>query len=116
MARRARSWLPPALLAFAFAVGVALPLDDRESVGAPAIERSAEGDIIALADVPLRRDDASVMNGQWSENDDPDDILQADIINVLTPVATARPVRRVGDAASCQHPIFAAFPRGPPPA
>jgi len=52
--------------------------------------------------------------GQWNDNDDPDDILQAEGVSIALPPLTSGFGRRVGHAVACESIVSSAFPRGPP--
>src|SRR3954469_23459831 len=52
--------------------------------------------------------------GQWNDNDDPDDILQAEGVSIALPPLTSGFGRRVGHAVARESIVSSAFPRGPP--
>jgi hypothetical protein len=52
--------------------------------------------------------------GQWNDDDNPDDILQAEGVNIALPPLTSGFGRRVGHAVARESLVSAAFPRGPP--
>jgi hypothetical protein len=52
--------------------------------------------------------------GQWTDDDDPDDILQAESVSIALPPLTSGFGRRVGHAIARECLVSAAFPRGPP--
>jgi len=67
-----------------------------------------------LANGPLDGDNLAAILGPWSDNDDPDDFLQASGVSVAPPSLTSGFGRRVGNAVARDSLVSAAFPRGPP--
>lgn len=67
-----------------------------------------------LANSPPTGDDLAAVFGQWNDNDDPDDILQAEGVSIPLPPLTSGFGRRVGHAVARANLVSAAFPRGPP--
>jgi hypothetical protein len=53
-------------------------------------------------------------SGQWNDDDNPDDILQAEGVSISLPSLTSGFGRRVGHAVAQESLVSAAFPRGPP--
>jgi hypothetical protein len=68
----------------------------------------------ALANGPLHGGNLAAVFGQWNDNDDPDDILQAEGVSIALPPLTSGFGRRVGYAVARASLVSAAFPRGPP--
>jgi hypothetical protein len=52
--------------------------------------------------------------GQWNDNDDPDDMLQAEGVSIALPPLISGFGRRVGHAVARESIVSSAFPRGPP--
>ena len=67
-----------------------------------------------LANGPLTGGKLAAVLGQWNDNDDPDDILQAASVGIALPLLTSGFGRRVGHAVARSSLVSAAFPRGPP--
>jgi hypothetical protein len=67
-----------------------------------------------LANGPPYGGKLAAVFGQWNDNDDPDDILQADGVSISLPPLTSGFGRRVGHAVARASLVAAAFPRGPP--
>jgi len=110
MAHRAFPWL----LALVFALGATLPLVGAIVDRTPAIERSADSHVMANA--PLQNDKMAPMFGQWSDDNNPDDLLQVGDVSLPVPSATSGHGRRISGAVHRQRLLSAAFPRGPPSA
>jgi hypothetical protein len=68
----------------------------------------------ALSNSPPNGDDLAAIFGQWNDNNDPDDILQAESISIAFTPLTSGFGRRVGHAVVRERLVSAAFPRGPP--
>src|SRR5262245_6330740 len=113
MARRAFAWLLPALI---LAFGVLVSWRGPDSAGAASIERQAARHPPVLAIAPLDFGNPPASVGQWNDNDDPDDILQASVASIPSPALKSGVGRRVGHAVARQHLVSSAFPRGPPAA
>jgi len=120
MARRAFAWLLPALLTLILAFGAALSWRGLDSTNASPIadeiEQWGDGHTAVLANGPFDRGNAAAFVGQWNDNDDPDDILQASVASIPSPPLISGVGRRVGHAVVRQHLVSSAFPRGPPAA
>jgi hypothetical protein len=120
MARRAFAWLLPALLTLILAFGAALSWRGLESASASPIaheiEQRGDDHAAVLANGPLQGSDAAAFIGQWNNDDDPDDILQAGVASIPSPALKFGVGRRVGHAVARQHLVSSAFPRGPPAA
>jgi hypothetical protein len=67
-----------------------------------------------LSNNPPNGGDLAAVFGQWNDNNDPDDILQAESISIALPLLTSGFGRRVGHAVVRERLVSAAFPRGPP--
>lgn len=67
-----------------------------------------------LANGPANGGDLAAAFGQWNDNDDPDDLLQAESISIAFPLLTSGFGRRVSHAVARERLVSAAFPRGPP--
>jgi hypothetical protein len=67
-----------------------------------------------LANGPTNGGNLAAVFGQWNDNDDPDDILQAQSIPIAFPLLTSGFGRRAGHAIARARLVSAAFPRGPP--
>ena len=67
-----------------------------------------------LTNSPLDGGNLAAVFGQWNDDDDPDDILQAESISIAFPLLTPGFGRRVGHAVARASLVAAAFPRGPP--
>jgi hypothetical protein len=67
-----------------------------------------------LANAPLNDGNLGAGCGQWNDDDDPDDILQAESTSIALPPLTSGFGRRVGHAVARASLVSAAFPRGPP--
>jgi len=67
-----------------------------------------------LTNAPLNGGNPAAAFGQWNDDDDPDDILQAESISIAFPLLTSGFGRRVGQAVARASLVSAAFPRGPP--
>jgi hypothetical protein len=67
-----------------------------------------------LTNGPLDGANLAAVFGQWNDNDDPDDILQAEGVSTALPPLTSGFGRRVGHAVARASLVSAAFPRGPP--
>ena len=67
-----------------------------------------------LANAPLNDGNLDAGFGQWNDDDDPDDILQAESTSIALPPLTSGFGRRVGHAVARASLVSAAFPRGPP--
>ena len=118
MARRAFVWLTFLALVLAFGAAPAWPGPDKAGATSLAqeIEQSVNGHDVALANGPLDGGNAAAAAGQWNDNDDPDDILQASVAGISPPALISGVGRRVGHAVVRQHLVSSAFPRGPPAA
>jgi len=118
MARRAFVWLTFLALVLAFGAAVPSPAPDNDSATSLAqeIEQSINGHAVVLANGPLDGGNAAAAAGQWNDNDDPDDILQASVAGISPPALISGVGRRVGHAVVRQHLVSSAFPRGPPAA
>ena len=120
MARRAFVWLLPTFLALVLAFGAALSWRGPESAATNAIahdiEQQVDGHGVVLANNPIEGGSAAASAGQWNDDDDPDDILQASVAGISPPALISGVGRRVGHAVVRQHLVSSAFPRGPPAA
>lgn len=121
------------LLALVFSFAALFALDRAESARADSIvpnatsvacnathasnaaQCSAHGiDSRMLENIPRNDGNLAAVVGQWNDNNDPDDILQAESISIAFPVLTSGFGRRVGHAVARERLVSAAFPRGPP--
>jgi hypothetical protein len=113
MARRAFAWLLPALV---LVFGAALSWRGLDNAGTASIAQQAHRYAAVLANAPLDGGNAAAFVGQWNDNDDPDDILQASVASIPSLPLISGVGRRVGHAVVRQHLVSSAFPRGPPAA
>ena len=112
MAHRARLSL---LLALVVSFAALISLRETDSARADSIARNAfHAHSVDLANGPPNGGDLAAAFGQWNDNDDPDDILQAESISIAFPPLTSGFGRRVGHAVARKRLVSAAFPRGPP--
>jgi hypothetical protein len=115
MARRAHLSL---LLALVVSFAALISLHGADSARAASITQNAAHaqsvDCRVLANAPLNPDNLAAAFGQWNDDDDPDDILQAESVNIALPMLTSGFGRRAGQAVARASLVSAAFPRGPP--
>jgi hypothetical protein len=118
MARRAFVWLLPTFLALVLAFGAASAWPGPDKAGATSLAQDIEQPVNdhVLTNGPLDGGNAAASAGQWNDNDDPDDILQASVAGISPPALISGVGRRVGHAVARQHLVSSAFPRGPPAA
>ena len=116
MARRAFAWLLPALFTLILAFGAALSWRGLDNAGTASVALQADRHAAVLANVPLDGSNAAAFVGQWNDDDDPNDLLQAGVASILSPARKSGVGRRVGNAVARQHLVSSAFPRGPPAA
>jgi hypothetical protein len=106
------------LLALVVSFAALFSLREADSARADSISQNAvhahSVDSRGLANGPANGGDLAAVFGQWNDNDDPDDILQAESINIAFPLLTSGFGRRVGHAVNRASLVSAAFPRGPP--
>ncbi len=106
------------LLALVVSFAALISLRGADSARADSIAQNAvhaqSVDCRVLANAPLNGDNLAAAFGQWNDDDDPDDILQAESISVAFPPLTSGFGRRVGQAVARASLVSAAFPRGPP--
>jgi len=111
MLHRALFWLLPAVLVLTFA----LPAPSAFSVYGTAIECGAEGGPRSIARLGFLPDDGVAAFSAWSEPDDEDRVVLADMaIPVWPPVAIGLRSARTSDVLRCTYSTSAAFARGPP--
>jgi hypothetical protein len=115
MARRAHLSL---LLALVVSFAALISLRGADSARAASITQNAvqaqSVDSRVLANAPLNGNNLAAAFGQWNDDDDPDDILQAESVSIALPLLTSGFGRRVGQAVARANLVSAAFPRGPP--
>ena len=115
MARRAHLCL---LLALVVSFAALMSLRGADSARADSIAQSAmhaqSVDSRVLVNPPLNGGNPAAAAGQWNDDDDPDDILQAESVSIALPLLTSGFGRRVGQAVARASLVSAAFPRGPP--
>jgi hypothetical protein len=116
MARRAFAWLLPALITLILASGAALSWRGLDNAGTASIAQQADRHAAVLANPPLDGGNGAAFVGQWNDDDDPDDILQASVATIPSLPLISGVGRRVGHAVVRQHLVSSAFPRGPPAA
>jgi hypothetical protein len=123
MARRAHLRL---LLALVLSFAALFLLRGAESARRDSIARNAAHaqnapqyighgvDSRMLVNGPLHGGNRAAVFGQWNDDDDPDDVLQAESISIAFPQLTSGFGRRVGHTVARERLVSAAFPRGPP--
>src|SRR5262245_41594678 len=115
MAHRAHLRL---LLALVVSFAALFSLRGTDNARADSIAQNgvhAQGaDSRMLANGPPYGGKLAAVFGQWNDNDDPDDILQAEGVSISLPPLTSGFGRRVGHTVARASLVSAAFPRGPP--
>jgi hypothetical protein len=106
------------LLAIVVSFAALFSLRGADSARADSIVQNAVHahgvDSHMFANSPPNGGDLAAILGQWNDNDDPDDVLEAESISIAFPLLTSGFGRRVGRAVARASLVSAAFPRGPP--
>jgi hypothetical protein len=104
------------LLALVVSFAALISLRGADSARANSIAQNAAHahSVGMLANGPDKGGDLAAAFGQWNDNDDPDDIMQAESVSIALPLLTSGFGRRVSHAVARECLVSAAFPRGPP--
>ena len=104
------------LLALVVSFAALFSLREADSALADSIAQNAvhAHSVDMLANSPPNGGNLAAVFGQWNDDDDPDDILQAERISIAFPPLTSGFGRRAGHAVARASLVSAAFPRGPP--
>jgi hypothetical protein len=115
MAHRAHLRLLLALVLSFAALFLLRGVDSTRAVSIAQNAVHAHGvDSRMLANGPFNGGNLVAAFGQWNDDDDPDDIVQAEGVSIALPPLTSGFGRRAGHAVVRERIVSAAFPRGPP--